>query len=147
MVGAGIRRGGQMKAVFRNSGLYVTLGLMILSFAACADTGRVQDVSPGVKGNMVVSMTVSSYQFDPSVIQVDRTGDLIIRAHNVATSDHNITVKDPQEKVIASVDLPAGKTVSVNVELKTPGTYQFFCNKFMHASFGMKGEIRVAPTP
>jgi plastocyanin len=136
-----------MKALFRNSRLYLVFALMILSFSACADTGRVQDVSPGVKGNMVVSMTVSSFQFDPSVIQVDRTGDLTIRAHNVGTSDHNVTVKDPQEKVIASADLPAGKTVTVNVALKTPGTYEFYCNKFMHAALGMKGEIKVAPTP
>jgi plastocyanin len=136
-----------MKAITRKSGLYAALSLIILSFPACADTGRVQDVSPGVKGNMVVSMTVSSYQFDPSVIQVDRTGNLIIRARNVGTSDHNITVKDPQEKVIVSADLPAGKTVSVNVDLKTSGTYQFYCNKFMHATFGMKGEIKVTPAP
>jgi plastocyanin len=136
-----------MKTVLRKNAFYAALSLIIFSFPACADTGRVQDVSPGVKGNMVVSMTVSSYQFDPSVIQVDRTGVLIIRARNVGTSDHNITVKDPQEKVIVSADLPAGKTVSVNVDLKTPGTYQFYCNKFMHATFGMKGEIKVTPTP
>jgi plastocyanin len=136
-----------MKAVFQNKKLYMALALVILSIPACADTGRLQDVSPGVKGNLEVSMTVSSFQFDPSVIQVDRTGDLIIRAHNVATSDHNITVMDPQEKVIASADLPAGKTVVVDVNLKAPGTYRFYCNKFMHASFGMKGEIKVASKP
>jgi plastocyanin len=120
---------------------------MILSFPACADTGRLQDITPGVKGNMEVSMTVSSFQFDPSVIQVDRTGVVVIRAHNVGTSDHNLTVKDPQDRVIAAADLPAGKTVSINVDLKAPGTYQFYCNKFMHATFGMKGEIRVMPSP
>jgi plastocyanin len=136
-----------MKVSLRKSMLYAPVALMILSFLSCATTGRVEEVTPGAKGNMEVSMTVSSFQFDPSVIQVDRIGDLIIRARNVADSDHNLTVKDPQGRVIAAIGLPAGKTVSLNVGLKAPGTYEFYCDKPMHTTFGMKGEIRVAPRP
>jgi plastocyanin len=136
-----------MKTVLRKRWVYAPFALIILSFLACAEEGRMQEVTPGVKGNMEVSMTVSSFHFDPSVIQVGRTGDFIIHAHNVADSDHNLTVKEPQGRVIATVDLPAGETVSLKVDLKVPGTYEFYCDKPMHAAFGMKGEIKVAPGP
>ena len=132
-----------MKATLRKSGLYAALALMILSFQACAGTGRVEEVTSGASGNLELSMTASSFKFEPSVIQVGHVGNLIIRVRNVAGMEHNITVKDPTGRVIAAADLPADKTVSLNVDLKEPGTYEFYCDKSMHATLGMKGEIRV----
>ena len=90
-------------------------------------------------------MKASSFKFEPSTIQLKRTGNLVIRVHNDSSAEHNITVKDPQGKIIASVDLPANKTVSLNVDLKTAGKYEFYCDKPLHAAFGMKGEITVTP--
>jgi plastocyanin len=134
-----------MKVILGRNTLHAVLVVMILSFLTGTGTGRAEEVKSGTSGNMEVSMTASSFKFEPSVIQVGQLGNLTIRVHNTAGSEHNITVKDPTGKIIASADLPAEKTVSLSVDLKAPGTYEFYCDKAMHALFGMKGEIRVSP--
>jgi plastocyanin len=135
----------KMKTALRKSRFFMGLAAMILIVQSCASAGRVEQVTAGEHEKMEVSMTARSFDFEPSVIQIHRLGNLLMRVHNEADTEHNITVKDPRGMVIASTNLPPGKTVSLGVDLKAPGKYEFYCDKFLHATLGMKGEIVVTP--
>ena len=134
-----------MKLDFRRMVSAVAFATMVLLIQSWPVAGHAGEGNAKEHGTMEVSMKASSFKFEPSTIQLKRTGNLVIRVHNDSSAEHNITVKDPQGKIIASVDLPANKTVSLNVDLKTAGKYEFYCDKPLHAAFGMKGEITVTP--
>jgi uncharacterized cupredoxin-like copper-binding protein len=57
--------------------------------------------------------------------------------------DHTLTALDPQGKNPANLDLPSGQTTEIRLPVLTAGTYPFHCDKPLHPSFGMKGEIKV----
>jgi len=38
---------------------------------------------------------------------------------------------------------PIKQTVSIDVNLKEFGIYEFYCDKSFHSAFGMKGHIKV----
>jgi uncharacterized cupredoxin-like copper-binding protein len=97
--------------------------------------------SEGQKGVLVEA---SSFEFRPNIIKVNGPGTLSLDIKNVAGVEHNFTVKNPEGEIIKRVNLPEGKTVAVEIVLSRPGTYPFYCDKPLHASFGMKGEIEVA---
>ncbi len=86
-------------------------------------------------------MDASSYKFSPSEVKVQRPGKLTIQIKNVSRSEHNFTLEDTGGKVLANVELPPGQTVSTNVELDGAGVYKFYCDKPMHSTMGMKGQI------
>lgn len=67
------------------------------------------------------------------------------RAEKEEENQHNITIKDPRDATVARADLPPEETVTLDVELKAPGTYSFFCDKPFHPTLGMRGEIVAAP--
>jgi len=110
----------------------------LLVIQACAGAGQVR-----VKEGREIEMAATSFRFEPSLVEVERTGHLVIRVHNEAAVEHNLTVKDPQGRVIAASDLPPGETVAVEVDLDKVGTYPFYCDKPLHATLGMTGEIVV----
>ena len=58
--------------------------------------------------------------------------------------DNVIAFKDPKGNILASVDLPPKEVRIVKVNLTEAGTYPFYCDKFLHTSLGMKGEIEVS---
>jgi uncharacterized cupredoxin-like copper-binding protein len=97
--------------------------------------------SEGQKG---VFIEASSFEFRPNIIKVNGPGTLSLDLKNVASIEHNFTLKNPEGEIIKSVNLPEGKTVTIEIALPRSGTYPFYCDKPLHASFGMKGEIEVA---
>lgn len=111
--------------------------------AGCAPKIAVYQVPPG---EVTVAVETSSFEFKPNTIQA-RTGEaLMLKVKNVAGMEHNLTILDPQGKSLVNVDLPAGQTTDISLPPLAAGTYPFHCDKPLHPSFGMKGEIRaVAP--
>ena len=91
-----------------------------------------------------VSMKAENYKFIPNHIQAKKGTDLQISVENVSGTTHNITVKDPRGNILASVDLPPKEIRIVKVKLTQSGTYPFNCDKFLHTTLGMKGEIEVS---
>jgi uncharacterized cupredoxin-like copper-binding protein len=91
-----------------------------------------------------VHMEAKSFEFRPNIIKVNGPGILSLDIKNVASAEHNFTLKNPEGQIIKAVNLPAGKTVVVEIALPRPGTYPFHCDKPLHASFGVKGAIEVA---
>jgi uncharacterized cupredoxin-like copper-binding protein len=96
-------------------------------------------------GKQVIEMKASSFSFDPNNIEARQGDTLLIKIRNVSSMTHNLTIKDPKGQIIQSADLPPNETVTMAVELPMAGTYEFYCNKPLHPTFGMKGEIQVRP--
>lgn len=117
------------------------MGLFVLG--ACAGgQEKPQEVSAKA-GERKIAMTASSFKFEPSAIRVKGTGPLVMEVKNVAGIEHNVTVKGPAGKVLKSADLPANSTTKVDLTLSEKGTYEFYCDKTMHTTLGMKGVIEV----
>ncbi len=117
--------------------------LIIGLLAGCAGGGKMQSPAPMSSGGSIITIEAGSYKFSPNEIRLDKPGLLAIEVKNVSSSVHNFTLKDPQGKTLENIDLRPRGSAIVNVELGQPGDYRFYCNKFLHSSFGMKGRIVV----
>jgi uncharacterized cupredoxin-like copper-binding protein len=96
-------------------------------------------------GEKIVFIEATSFSFMPTVIQAHQGDRLVLRVVNGAGAVHNLTVKNPRGETAASVDLPAGETVEIPLELTDSGTWPFYCDKPFHKPLGMSGSIEVAP--
>ncbi len=123
--------------------LFIVLVLMV-ALAGCAGGGtKVQTAAPISGGGSAITIEASSYIFSPNEIRVAKPGPLAIKIKNISGSGHNFTLKDGSGKVLTSVDLPPGETVSANVDLPKAGVYPFDCDKTFHSTLGMNGQIIV----
>jgi len=124
----------------RRTILFGVLG-MVLTVAGCTGPSIVVTVPPS---ESAVTITASSFEFDPDVFRVVGQGKrLTLVIENIASMEHNITVKSPAGEVLATQDLPAHETVRVEVPLAQAGVYTFYCDKPLHSTFGMKGRLSV----
>ncbi len=118
---------------------------LLVLLAGCGGHKQVVNVTPAAGQKMSVEMTLemkaSSFDFAPSVIIAQKGSTLVLNITNVSGEAHNITVKNPAGKIIKSEDLPAHKTVTVQIRLATAGFYPFYCDKPFHTTLGMKGHI------
>ncbi len=120
-----------------------SISLLVVLFAlACAGPQKAVTVERGQK---TVQLKASDFKFEPNLIKAQKGEVLSIQVENVSGTTHNITVKNPQGKLLADVDIPPKGTAIAKVTLAEPGTYPFYCNKTLHATMGMKGKIEVAP--
>jgi plastocyanin len=120
--------------------LLLAAGLAALT-VGCAPKKVAFQLPPG---ETTVAVEASSFEFRPNAIRARAGETLLLRVKNTAGMEHNLTVLDPQGKIVAGVDLPAGQTTEVRLPPLAAGTYPFYCDKPLHPSFGMKGEITVA---
>jgi plastocyanin len=117
--------------------------VVIAALAGCADKGKVQTAAPMSSGGSIITIEADSYKFSPNKIQVEKPGLLGIEVRNVSRSQVNFTLKDIHGKILKSIDPHPGGSVIVNVELPEPGVYTFYCNKALHSTLGMHGQITV----
>ncbi len=129
-----------MKKVIRLGWVALALGALLLG--ACVSQPANQPPTT-VQANGTVAMQAANYSFTPSNIQLAAPGSVTLQIANVAKGHHNFTLKDPSGVILQDVDLPPGQTVTLTVNLASAGTYTFYCNHPFHATFGMKGQIKV----
>jgi plastocyanin len=115
--------------------------IVILAVTACASVQEKMVLEPGEK---TLVMKVESFKFEPNNIKAHRGDILTVKLENMAGMEHNLTIKTPQGAALLSVDIPAKGTIDVRVNLAETGIYQFYCDKPMHPTLGMKGQIEVA---
>ena len=115
----------------------------ILLFVGCSSLGAPVMVKSAGQGGSVIHLKASSFKFEPNNLRVPEPGPLTIEVKNISDIEHNISIKNPQGKVIKSVDLPAMKTVSIALNLAGPGKYEFYCDKPIHDLMGMNGQLQV----
>lgn len=125
-----------------------SLAVLIVVWAlfGCAGKGTLFEVPAGA-GEKEVALKASNFAFDPAVIKARQGDVLLLRVENLAAMDHNLTIGSPGGKILASVTLPAGKSVAVPVTLAESGTYALSCDRPMHTTLGMSGRIEAAPLP
>jgi plastocyanin len=122
---------------------FASLCVAVLLFAAaCASRQPLVTIGPA-KGETVITMKASDFEFVPNNIRAYKGDILLLKIENTSGTGHNFTIKDPGGKTVQSVPLPSKETVTVKVDLADSGTYEFYCDKPFHAAFGMKGWIQV----
>jgi len=127
--------------MYKKAVLVLFMGLFALG--ACAGMQEKPQVVSAKAGERKVAMTATSFNFEPSALRVQGTGPLVLEVKNVDGFGHNITVKNPEGKVLKSTDLPANSTTKVDLKLSEKGKHEFYCDKTMHTTMGMKGVIEV----
>jgi cytochrome c oxidase subunit II len=144
------------------SGIRILILTMTVMIAAIAwpvlrsAVTRAQEQSP-----QVVEMTAKKYEFDPSVVHVKAGTTLVLkitatdRAHGFGIStvaegapkgtEPGLVLAAPPEK--DCYRLEKGQQVTVQIEAKTPGTYNFKCCVRCGMGHGrMKGALIVDPS-
>lgn len=124
---------------------YVTLllvaGLALTCLSFCS---RLQKpVAVESKKENVIAMKADDYKFEPNNLQTRQGDTITFKIENVSGKTHNFTIKDPQGKTVKNVDLPSKQTIEVTVPFTQTGKYDFHCDKPLHSSFGMKGQVTV----
>jgi plastocyanin len=122
-----------------------TTGIVILTVAALLPAGCVS-LQPQValsdkEIEKVVELKAESFKFEPNNMRVFVGTMIIFRIENSSDSAHNFTITNPQQQILKSIALQAKKAVDINVSFAEPGIYEFYCDKTLHSSFGMKGQV------
>ncbi len=119
----------------------ILASLMLL--ASCAGPRAVYRVPAGAE-EKTVRMTATNFDFEPEEIKARQGEVLILQVKSRSGTEHNLTILDPDGRKVIDVDLPPEITTEVRLPLTEAGTYRFHCNKFMHATLGMRGRIEAA---
>jgi uncharacterized cupredoxin-like copper-binding protein len=122
----------------------VVIGILFTT-GSCARLQAPVKPTAAEGGKQVVDMKASNFSFDPNNIEAKPGETLLFKITNLSSIAHNLTIKDPKGQIMQTADLPPNETVTMAVALPEAGTYQFYCNKPLHATLGMKGEIQVRP--
>ena len=126
----------------RMSAVLVVWAVMVLWLGGCASL-QPQVALSEKAGEKVVELKAESFKFEPNNIKAFEGDAVLFRIENSSDSTHNFTITNPQQQTINSVALPAKKTVDIKVSFSEPGIYEFYCDKPLHSSFGMKGQVEV----
>ena len=118
-------------------------GALLLLLTGCAGNRTTFLVPPG-PGEKVVAMDATDFAFSPGVIEARKGELLVLHIVNRTGSAHNLTVVAPDGRKLVSLPLPPKATTEARLALTEEGIYPFYCDKPLHASFGMKGQIVVA---
>jgi len=123
---------------------YIIGCVVVLLLSGCAGRERAVNVAAASQDDKVqVDVKASNFAFDPDVIVAHKGDSLVLNITDVSGETHNITVKDPSGATIKSEDIPARKSITMEIPLQTAGVYPFYCDKPFHSTLGMKGRIEV----
>lgn len=101
-----------------------------------------------------VTVELSSFRFSPRMIEFVHGKPYVLHLVNLSDGGHNFVAKaffaaahiDPadQGKVRnGRVEVGGGKEAAIHLTAPAPGSYDVHCSHFMHAPFGMTGQIMV----
>jgi plastocyanin len=99
----------------------------------------------------VIEVTLGDYRYMPHDIQLVVDQPVVLQLVNVdAFTPHNFTLKDDSDGLDVDIDIPAGKSVKVNLMPLFAGSHTFYCSKqFLwmdsHREKGMQGTLTVVP--
>ena len=135
-----------MKTMFK---VLIIWAAMVVLIAGCFSL-QPQVALSEKESKKVVELKAESFKFEPNNIRAFEGDTILFRIENSSDSAHNFTITNPQQQILKSVALPAKKEVDINVSFAESGVYEFYCDKPLHSSFGMKGQVEVvkkAPGP
>lgn len=101
-----------------------------------------------------VTVKLSSFQFDPAIVTLRQGRAYVLRLENTSSGGHDFAAKeffgaariqegDRAKAAGGKIRLDGGKSVEIHLIAPGAGTYKVRCTHFLHAGFGMTGEIVV----
>ena len=101
-----------------------------------------------------IDVRLSNFRFTPNVIRLTHGQVYVLRFANDAGGGHDFFAKEffaaasldtRTRKIVAKggVEITGDGTVEMRLIAPGPGRYKVKCTHFLHAGFGMKGEIVV----
>ena len=110
---------------------------------------------PGVSPAQTVNVELSNFQFAPGVIRLTHGQSYVLHLANDSGGGHNLAAKeffkvatlDAAARALVrkgTIEVPSHETVDVHLVAPRAGRYKIKCSHFLHASFGMTGEIIVS---
>ena len=124
------------------SEVFVLWTVMAMLLTGCASL-QPQVALSEKESEKVVELKAESFKFGPNNIKAFEGDTILFRIENSSGSVHNFTITNPQQQLIKSVALPSKETVEIKISFAEPGVYEFYCDKPLHSSFGMKGQVEV----
>lgn len=102
----------------------------------------------------MVTVELSSFRFSPDIIQLDHGKAYVLHLANISDGGHNFSAKQffaaaqvepaDQGKIRnGRIEVGGREQVDIHLTAPAPGTYKLNCSHFMHAPFGMTGQIVV----
>lgn len=100
-----------------------------------------------------IDVTLSSFEFMPATIQMSRGQPYLLHLSNHSNGGHNFSAPEffanamfregdePNDK--GAFELAGGEVRDIYIVPRSAGRFDLVCSHFMHAPFGMKGEIVV----
>jgi plastocyanin len=114
---------------------------LALSAAAC---GKLQKPVPlSARQEAMVTVEASDFKFAPNHYQTYQGTSIVFTIQNISGSKHNFTIKDPDGRVLQSIDVEPQKSVKVKVDFPHIGKYPFYCDRTFHKTMGMEGRVDV----
>jgi plastocyanin len=100
-----------------------------------------------------VTVTLSSFQFDPATVHLHAGQPVVLHLVNGGSHGHNFSapeffaasqIRAQDQNLIrkGAVELSGHESKDIGV-VPRAGTYKLHCTHTMHSAFGMKGEIVV----
>jgi FtsP/CotA-like multicopper oxidase with cupredoxin domain len=137
-----VRRKSSDDRGFGAATMVFTLMTVVLAFSALAVAGKAlsnsNDASKKVSAAAGTVVTLSEFQINPSMINVDLGGSLSV--HNAGKVAHNLTVQGTSLK---TSDIAPGGTETLDLSSLKAGDYTVYCAIPGHKGAGMVGMLMV----
>ena len=128
----------------------IGVAIAVFTLSTRAVKGEQSDI--GAQGS--VSITMTSYQFAPAHIELQRGKTYRLHLVNASGKGHDFsapalfassTIAPADQAKIhdGAVEVDSGSSVDVALVPLTPGDYPVRCTHFLHATFGMRGDVIV----
>ena len=110
---------------------------------------------PGATPTRTINVQLSNFQFAPGTILLTHGQSYVFHLTNDSGGGHNFVAKDffkvatldSAARALAgkgTIEVPSHEAVDVHLVAPRPGHYKVKCSHFLHAGFGMTGEIIVS---
>ena len=106
---------------------------------------------PDADGIQRATIVLDSYAFTPSSISVQAGIPIRLRLENQSILiPHNFVMDHPAVDLQPNVNVDAGESVTLQLLVRVPGIYTFYCDKQLlffpsHREEGMEGRLEVRP--
>lgn len=136
---------------------YLCRSIPIASFVLLAPGAAASQeplADPDWSRAQMVDVKLSSFSFDPATITLQHGQVYDLKLDNTASGGHDFAAKaffagarimdgDKARLSAGKVEVGGGQSVDIHLVAPGPGTYKVRCTHFLHAGFGMTGEIVV----
>lgn len=123
--------------------LAIAASVLIAAFTAACGSAAPDTGGGASAGPTSVSITLSEFKIEPSMIHVPTGSDLRFEVANAGTTDHTFGVMTADGLVVTDT-IPAGGAATLDVAPLDEGTYDILCSVSGHADAGMKGSLIVS---